>query len=106
VGGSVNVSGGDFVGRDKVSSGSSAEDARSRLSTEGQQIARLLDEYFNEAELSDIGLQLKLDWKDLKGKSQYDQVSALAAQCESRNLMPQLKAVMRLARPKLRPQLK
>jgi hypothetical protein len=108
VGGSVNVSGGDFVGRDKVSfgPGRSAEDARSRLSTEGQQIARLLDEYFNQAELADIGLQLKLDWKDLKGKSRFDQVSSLAAQCESRNLMPQLKAVMRLARPQLRPQLK
>lgn len=108
VGGDVSVSGGEFVGRDKISygPGSSVEDTRSRLTAEGKTIAGLLEDYFNEDELRDIGYQLKCDWDRLSGDNLHTKVGALVEYCERRDIVPQLKAVMRLARPQLRRQLK
>jgi hypothetical protein len=109
VGGDVNVtSGSKFVGRDDVSRGDSlqSEDVRSRLTPEGQMIAGLLEDYFDEDELRDISTQIKWDWDHLGGEIRHAKVGALVEYCERRDIVPQLKAVMRLARPQLRRQLK
>jgi CHAT domain-containing protein len=108
VGGDVNVSGGKFVGRDDVSRNvsRSTEDTRSRLSPDGQMVAGLLEDYFDEDELRDVGYQLKCDWDRLGGNNRHAKVGAMVEYCERRDIVPQLKAVMRLARPQLRRQLK
>lgn len=109
VGGSVTVSGGSkFVGRDDVSRSMAppGEEARNRLTPEGQMVAGLLEDYFDEDELRDVGFQLKCDWDRLGGDNHQAKVGALVEYCERRDIVPQLKAVMRLARPQLRRQLK
>jgi hypothetical protein len=107
VGGDVNISGGSkFVWRDDVVNRGSTDDMRSRLSPEGQMVASLLDDYFDEDELRDVGHHLKCDWDRLGGDNRHTKVGALVEYCERRDIVPQLKAVMRLARPQLRRQLK
>ena len=65
----------------------------------------LNDRWFSLSDLEDIAFQMGIDWDALAGNAKPGKARALVLHCEQHEQLPQLKRLMRLARPNLREQL-
>ncbi|NJM41162.1 MAG: CHAT domain-containing protein, partial [Anaerolineae bacterium] len=112
-GSTINASG-DIVGRDKNTTNTTnvynnyaapTEEAEAAMSAEARPLVGLLDKYFDLNELEDVAFQLGIDWDNLRGEVKRTKARAIVQFCDTRDLIPRLKGIMRLARPNLSSQL-
>jgi 5-keto 4-deoxyuronate isomerase len=106
--GTVNTSGGEFVGRDKIDTQINNYNTAPELgsiSIGHRGLVVLLNGYFNLSEIESLCFEMGIDDENLRGQTKNEKARSLVKHVADRGRINELKQLMRVQRPNLRAQL-
>ena len=82
-----------------------APDMSSIVTDDGRKLVPLLNGYFNISEIDNLCFEMGIDDENLRGQTKEEKARSLVKFVEQNGRIPELKKLMRVARPNLRGQL-